>query len=204
MAILHQAEIVPSKRDMVAKFVAGREWAGDLPEDWERIAAYRFDDPAGEVGIETMLIGTQGGPVLQVPLTYRGAPLEGADEWLIGTAEHSVLGTRWFYDAAGDPVYAQMLATTILGGGREADQFYPDGTPIEGTAQVRGSGSSADLVGVPQRVEATTAGSITTISADGRELLVARRVGDELSGVTERLTGTWADQSAPVTLAGIR
>jgi hypothetical protein len=204
MAILHQAEIVPSKRDMVASFVAGLQWASDLPEDWERIAAYRFDDPAGEVGIETMLIGAQNGPVLQVALTYRGAPLEGADEWLIGTAEHSVLGTRWFYDAAGDPVYAQMLATTILGGGREADQFYPDGTPIEGTARVRGSGSAAEPVGVPQRVEATTAGGITTITADGRELLVARRVGVELGGMTERLTGTWAAQSSPVTLAGIR
>ena len=37
-------------------------------------------------------------------MTYRGAPLAGAEEALIGTSEHGVLGTRWIYDAAHDPV----------------------------------------------------------------------------------------------------
>ena len=35
-------------------------------------------------------------------MTYRGSAVaEGA---LIATAEHSVLGTRWIYDATTDPV----------------------------------------------------------------------------------------------------
>jgi len=33
-----------------------------------------------------------------VPLTYRGAPLDGAEDALVGTTEHGVLGRRWVYD----------------------------------------------------------------------------------------------------------
>ena len=40
-----------------------------------------------------------------MPVTYRDAPLPGADAWLIGTMDHSVLGKRWVYDGVGDPVY---------------------------------------------------------------------------------------------------
>ena len=36
---------------------------------------------------------------LFVPLTYRGAPLAGGEADLVGTTEHSALGTRWVYDA---------------------------------------------------------------------------------------------------------
>jgi hypothetical protein len=39
-----------------------------------RLGSYRSDDPDGEVGIETHLLGPADGRVLQVPLTYRGAP----------------------------------------------------------------------------------------------------------------------------------
>lgn len=53
-----------------------------------------------------MLVSADGGPVYQVPLTHRGAPPDGADKWLIGTMDHSVLGPRWVYDARGAPVYA--------------------------------------------------------------------------------------------------
>ena len=46
------------------------------------------------------------GSVLHVPVTYRAAPVAGADEHLIGTMEHSVLGRRWAYDGCADPVFA--------------------------------------------------------------------------------------------------
>ena len=53
-----------------------------------------------------MLVAVGDGPVYQVPMTYRGMPLDGADAFLIGTTDHSVLGRRWVYDACGDPVFA--------------------------------------------------------------------------------------------------
>jgi hypothetical protein len=41
------------------------------------LAAWRLDDPAGEVGVETLIVADESGPepvVYQVPLTYRGEP----------------------------------------------------------------------------------------------------------------------------------
>lgn len=57
-----------------------------------------------------------------VPLTYRGAPLPGADEHLLGTAEHGVLGTRWIYDGTADPVAVEQLAELIQGRARAQAQ----------------------------------------------------------------------------------
>jgi Maltokinase N-terminal cap domain len=48
-------------------------------------------------------------PIHHIPLTYRDDPLQGGEAWLIGIAEHSVLGRRWIYDACGDPTYAAVL-----------------------------------------------------------------------------------------------
>ncbi|MER7173872.1 maltokinase N-terminal cap-like domain-containing protein [Streptomyces mesophilus] len=50
-----------------------------------------------------------------VPMTYRGAPLQGAEEALIGTTEHGVLGKRWVYDGCHDPVLVGELAALIDG-----------------------------------------------------------------------------------------
>ena len=59
--------------------------------------------------------------VYQVPLTYRGAPLEGGQHALVGTMEHSVLGRRWVYDGPHDPVYAAQLLALVL------EQAHPAG-----------------------------------------------------------------------------
>ena len=83
-----------------------------------------FDDPAGAVGIETMLVMAGSGPVYQVPLTYRDAALEHGDDWLVGIAEHSVLGRRWVYDACGDPVYAAVLTSAIFAGAGQAAEAW--------------------------------------------------------------------------------
>src|SRR5256885_8713836 len=45
----------------------------------------------------------------QVPMTYRAHALAGTGGALIGTAEHGVLGHRWIYDAAHDPVLIAPL-----------------------------------------------------------------------------------------------
>src|SRR5690349_10364756 len=116
MAVIHHATITPTKLELLAGWLPGRPWfpGGEL----RQVDAYRFDDPAGEVGVETLLVAADGA-VVQAPLTYRGAPLEAAEQHLLGTMEHSVLGTRWIYDGCGDPVWAAALATTVLTGGTE-------------------------------------------------------------------------------------
>jgi maltokinase len=120
MAIVHKgASLVPSKTELVASWMPQQRWYHGKGHDpvLRRVGGFRFEDPAGEVGVETLLLAdTAAEPVVvyQVPLTYRSGPLEGADEALLGTMEHSVLGRRWVYDGPHDPVYVAGLVDTIL------------------------------------------------------------------------------------------
>jgi hypothetical protein len=109
MALLYVATLVPTKVELLRAWLPTRSWAGPDGSGAEPVGAYRFDDPAGQVGIETHLLRA-GERTLQVPLTYRNEPLDGADEWFVGRVAHSVLGERWVYDGCGDPVYRAALA----------------------------------------------------------------------------------------------
>ncbi|GAB2473409.1 CG0192-related protein [Xylanimonas ulmi] len=121
MAILHQATLTPTKPSLIAAWLPGQPWFdGDAPLVVTPVGAYRFDDAAGEVGIESHLVEA-GGRTVHVPLTYRGAELDGAEAFLVGTMEHSVLGTRWVYDAAGDPVYRAELVRVIAEADTQAE-----------------------------------------------------------------------------------
>ena len=119
MALFHLATITPTKAELIAEWAPTQPWglAADVPI--EVIGSYRFDDPDGRVGMETHLV-TAGGTLLQVPLTYRDEPLEGADDALIVEMQHSVLGTRWVYDGLRDPRLVVMLAAVAMTGQGEA------------------------------------------------------------------------------------
>lgn len=190
MALLYRAELSPSKLELLAGWVPSRPWfegSGEL----RLVASFRFDDPEGEVGIETLLVSAGDGPVLQVPVTYRGAALPGADAWLIGTMQHSVLGTRWTYDALGDSVYRDELARVIVAGETEAEQWIEiDGvmTQREPTARVKGSGGVAASDQLPRR-------SVEVVR------VVAPGAGSVDPGAVPVLTGTWSGRSDPVVLA---
>ncbi len=210
MAVLHRAEIRPPKSELIAGWLPGRPWyAGPTHPDLVLLGSYRFDDPQGEVGIETHLVRVGDGPVLQVPLTYRAAPLEGAERRLVGTMEHSVLGRRWAYDACGDPVYLTALAATVLGGGREAEQFFDDGERRASTAAVQGSGAPGDdlpVVGGAAEVACSTDGVRTVVAAAGLELTILRVVEPTAAAAPgeHTLTGTWPGQVEPLLLATVR
>ncbi|WP_374970049.1 aminoglycoside phosphotransferase [Terrabacter sp. BE26] len=121
MAIVHKgATLTPSKTEMVTEWMPRQRWyhgKGHVPR-LRRVGGFRFEDPEGEVGCETLLLADEAvfpAVVYQVPLTYRAAALEGAEHALLGTMEHSVLGARWVYDGPHDPVYVSQLMATILG-----------------------------------------------------------------------------------------
>ncbi|AYG02746.1 CG0192-related protein [Gryllotalpicola protaetiae] len=194
MAIIHDATLTPTKTELLTGWLPRQPWfpAGAEAVEPRRIGAFRFDDPEGEVGVETLIVRVPGAAPLQVPLTYRGAPLAGADEWLIGTLEHSVLGTRWVYDGLGDPVYLSELARAALQGGAEVEQHRdgPDGpVPIPSTAHVHGSGEA----GAPVRELADLAIEVVRVLDGGADAASA-----------PHLTGTWPGQSEPVLLAVVR
>ena len=167
MALLHDATITPGKVELIETWLPGQPWASGLPQ-LDRIGGFRIDDPAGEVGIEGILLASADrAVVVHVPLTYRGAPLEGAEDALLGTMEHSVLGTRWVYDAAADPVFVAALTDTITAGRTGAEEFFEvDGEKVvrEPSAHVVGSGGGSGelvvvrVVGEPVVAEATLIG----------------------------------------------
>ncbi|MFI1417287.1 1,4-alpha-glucan branching protein [Streptomyces sp. NPDC020731] len=131
MALIHRTTLEPTKLELLAAWLPSRPWyhgGADGPRP-TRAGGFRLDDPKGEVGIEFMVVtDTSGsGPASYlVPLTYRGAPLDGAEHALVGTTEHGVLGRRWVYDGCHDPVAVAELAALIEGRAQAQAQSVSD------------------------------------------------------------------------------
>jgi len=205
MALLHRAKLHPTKLELLAAWLPSRPWyQGQDTHGIVRVAGYRFDDPAGAVGIETMLVKAGDGPIHQIPLTYRHAPLDGGDRWLVGTTEHSVLGRRWVYDACADPVYTAALATAIFAGTGQAEEFFEvDGqrehrAPTMAITSNDAQYASVPTGGPPRRV---VDDDPTLIVTDSVELAVVRRLHRSNALEGARLTGTWSGQPTPLPLA---
>lgn len=178
MGIVHPgSDLTPTKAELLEAWLPTQDWWPDGAAVPPFTANFRFDDPAGEVGIESFLLATGRGFV-HVPLTYRAAPLD--DATLVGELEHSALGHRWVYDGATDPVYLAEAAAVIREGRGEVTMLMPDGTPIPRrpfTAHVTGSGAGHGTVHVARLLPADV--------PDGAGLL----------------TATWSDQDEPAVLA---
>lgn len=145
IAHVHDAGISPTKIEMARTWLPQQVWFTGDPEQVEMLDRFRFVDPEGEVGVETFLLSS-GDAIYQLPVTFRAAPLEGAEEGLIGTTEHTVLGTRYVYDGMYDPVYLAELERTIRERDVAASVAKPDGTLRPPTVDVRGSGVAATAV----------------------------------------------------------
>lgn len=203
MALVYpNATLEPGKRDLMAAWLPSRSWYDGEPR--KPTGSFRFDDPAGEVGMEGFLLGGEGLSTLFVPLTYRAAELHGATEHLVGTTQHSELGLRFVYDGCADPVFVQALATAAVTGASGVDHEYDlgDGPESQPTnAQVRGSGSAAQA---PATALAGThdEGPLTVVDAGPLELVVARVLGTEIAAA-ETVLVTWKG-GTDVAVAGVR
>lgn len=129
MAYIHQAQLTPSKPEVLRQLLSSREWGeeGEL----EVLGAYRFDDPAGEVGVECHLVRV-GEQIYHLPLTYRAAPLEDVEP--ITTMDHSVLGTRYVQDGLEDEVALECFARALAG---EQEQAVLEVHAADGTVTTR-------------------------------------------------------------------
>ncbi|ONH22942.1 maltokinase N-terminal cap-like domain-containing protein [Pseudofrankia asymbiotica] len=120
MSTIHNTTMAPSKLELLTAWLPGQPWyldSGQTPR-LTKAGGFRLDDPAGEVGIEFMIVtdAAGGDPVsYHVPMTYRAEAQSGAEAGLIGTSEHGVLGTRYLYDATYDWVFVTQLVALMQG-----------------------------------------------------------------------------------------
>jgi maltokinase-like protein len=205
MALLHAATLSPTKAEAIAGWLPAQSWAPAGDGAVDLVGAYRFDDPDGQVGLEVHLVRL-GGVLLQVPLTYRDAPLHGADDYLVAKMQHSVLGERWVYDGLGDPVFTRMLAAaTMTGCGQAVGMVEYGGRWLVVPTPVRltGGGWSAERVPVDGFVLEADNADWAVLSNDRLELRVAHRPAPgERPSIG--LTATWSGQHDPLVLAEVR
>jgi hypothetical protein len=149
MAIIHKATIRPTKPEVLAGLLGGPVTV---------LGAYRFDDPAGEVGVEGFVV-RRDAQLRHVVLTYRAAPFDGGDAHLVSTMEHSVLGRRWIYDGTQDPVALACFRRALQGEQEQAVEEVWDG---DERVAVREAATRVTLVGGPHPAGA---GSLVIVGA---------------------------------------
>ena len=205
MAIFHRATVSPTKAELIADWAPTRPWGPSVADPIDVIGSYRFDDPDGRVGMETHLV-TAGGALMQVPLTYRDEPLDGAEDALITEMQHSVLGTRWVYDGLRDSRFAIMLAAVAMTGQGEAlgmavydGRWYIAPTNV----RIQGGGWTLERVPVDGFVLASDDGGPAVLRNDRFELTLFRRpVPGPRPAIG--LSASWDGQEDAVVLAEVR
>nr|WSX48914.1 1,4-alpha-glucan branching protein [Streptomyces sp. NBC_00974] len=191
MATIYKTTMTPGKLELVTAWLPTRPWyvaTGHAPA-LVRSGGFRLDDPQGEVGMEFMVLtDTSGGreTAYHVPLTYRGAPLDAAGDagdagaGLVGTSEHGVLGTRWIYDGAHDPVLVGQLIALLQGRAVAQHQTASD-TPDPSVTAWCGGELPPALSPGPLKVSHTARGTDVLVVGARAELTVTRvlRAHDE-------------------------
>ncbi len=200
MSVIHRTTLTPTKLELLTAWLPTRPWypgeaAASRPE---KAGGFRLDDPEGEVGIEFMLLTDPGcgAPGLLAPMTYRSAPLAGADHALIGTLEHGVLGKRWVYDACHDPVAVAETVALLAGRVRAHAQSVNDA--LDETVEVTGAGAVPTSVPAPAGAEVVDDATGTSVRLADGPALRFRRVLEPARGAGEGVAGA---VSAPWTPA---
>ncbi|MGW5360983.1 maltokinase N-terminal cap-like domain-containing protein [Actinopolymorpha pittospori] len=168
MAVIHKTTLSPTKMELLAPWLPTQPWYVRTEREPEltRVGGFRLDDPQGEVGIEFMVVTDASGdrPVsYHVPVTYRGAPLDGAEQALIGTPEHGVLGQRWVYDGTHDPVLVSQLLA-FFQGRAEAQAQSVSNTP-DPTVARHFSGAGLSGVAGPSAVASGSYGTDVAVGS---------------------------------------
>lgn len=181
MAIIYRAELEPTKQELLTAWLDRHDWGGHGTA--EQLGSYRFDDPDGAVGIEGFIV-CRGSDLIHVPLTYRDAPLpDAAPDALVGTVSHSVLGPRWVYDLAADPVGAGCVRRALCG------------EQVPAVWEVHGPDGGVEQVEPPVRVHRVT-GADASDSQD--TLWLARIMTTEPDVGSPRLIAEWNGGSAAI------
>ncbi|MFD4601811.1 1,4-alpha-glucan branching protein [Streptomyces sp. NPDC058464] len=202
MALIHHTTLKPTKVELLAGWLPTRPWYhGPAAPELVKAGGFRLDDPAGEVGIEFMVVtegaggaegaeGADSSGVYLVPLTYRGAPLAGAEHALVGTMEHGVLGTRWAYDGCHDPVLTAGLLALIEGRTEAQAQSITDAPDREVERSYAGEGPVPGL-GAPVDTDESTEFAVPGAGLVLRLRRVLEPGSTPPDGTAGQVTGAW-------------
>ena len=190
MAIIHQAQLTPSKLELITCWLDTQSWGGT--GEVSVLGAYRFDDPDGEVGFEGHLV-SRDDVAMHVPLTYRGAPLDDLDAMLVGRMRHSVLGERFIYDATTDPVAIGCLVRALRGDQDPARYELRIGDEVVGEIE-----PSLTIQLAQGPASESPIGCVIIPLADGAELRVAQVLDADEPAGRSRLIATWAGGSGVI------
>ncbi|QDY67638.1 1,4-alpha-glucan branching protein [Glutamicibacter halophytocola] len=148
MGIVYNTSMSPSKNELVSAWLPKQEfYTGKGTPKLQHIGGFRLEDPEGQVGVELRIYADHSDTsdvVYHLPLTYRDAPLPGGEKYLIGTSEHAILGKRYIYDAAGDPVFTAQ-ARQLLAGNTTA-QHHSESFTEDPRIKVNGNPAGKDAV----------------------------------------------------------
>ena len=205
MATVHPgATISPTKLEIVQGWLGDQDW---FDGDAASVKAgtrfsYRFDDPAGEVGVESVL-ATLDGKVFQLPLTYRNSELEGGEPFFLTHMEHTALGRRWIYFGLGDPVLVNSFVSAIIAGDRSVSmEFEMDGQhQVVDTAVKAWGNGSGESVTDARIDDVDRGGPVTTVHTSYGTLSVPHVLDNTLPDRERLLQGTWQGLDDDVVLA---
>ncbi|WP_405713827.1 maltokinase N-terminal cap-like domain-containing protein [Streptomyces sp. NBC_00046] len=195
MAVIHHTTLTPTKLELLTTWLPKQPWYRDTGQQPElaRTGGFRLDDPDGEVGIEFMVATDTSGaePVTyHVPFSYRGAPVAGADEALMGTTEHGVLGQRWVYDGTRDPVVVAQLFALLLGAAEPQMQSTSDTPDPSVTGWFAEAGTKAEIAPTTVTDDPQGTDVVVETAAGGRRLcLHINRVLHHGRGAEEQAIG---------------
>ncbi len=170
MATIHATTMSPTKLELLTAWLPHQAWyVGPASPELHKAGGFRLDDPAGEVGIEFMIVNAVSGATAvtyHVPMTYRGQPLSGHESALLGTSMHGVLGTRWIYDGAADPVLLEQLTQLLCGLALPQHRSVSDQvdeTVVVQTAATRAAAATARILRVLTASGGETSPSVTAV-----------------------------------------
>jgi hypothetical protein len=205
MGVFHVATLTPTKPELIAEWVPTQSWGPAADAHIDVIGSYRFDDPENRVGLETHFVAAEG-QLLQVPLTYRAEPVDGAEQALITEMQHSALGTRWVYDGLADERFITMLAAVAMTGQGEAlGMVEYDGRWHIAPSKVRiqGGGWTLERVAVDGFERVSDSPAEVVFNNDRFELTFFRRpVAGRRPAIG--LTATWEGRPEAVVLTEVR
>ncbi|MFF9198273.1 1,4-alpha-glucan branching protein [Streptomyces sp. NPDC014779] len=197
MSVIHRTTMAPTKLELLAAWLPTRPWyrgGGDTVPELARAGGFRLDDPEGEVGIEFMVVTDTAGDETHAylaPMTYRGAPLEGAEHALIGTSEHGVLGTRWLYDGAHDPVLLGALTALLEGRAEPQAQSETDTPDPTVAASFDGPAGAWDASAAPVVADGAH-GTDVRLGAGALSLRIARVLDEKAAGPRGQVVTGWS------------